>query len=129
MYVLLLLIALHTCKYVILCLSLLAIHMKLIEFYSILHLSPNLATTTKANRMYWMTDRSPHESLPLKAGTYRQFFRLVTSRVGLWFEDHSTPNPKGVKPDPKITKIVKGNKFSEDGVFVVVEQEKEEEEE
>ena len=46
-------------------------------------------------RLYWLTDRcrriqiqypsrflrSPHESLPLKEGAHRQFFRLVTSQV------------------------------------------------
>jgi len=41
------------------------------------------------------------------------------SDVSLWYEDHSTPNPKGVKPDPKITKIVKGNKFAKCGVEIV----------
>ena len=84
------------------------------------HLLPDdLRQTLKANRMYWMTDRTPHESLPVKEVTYRQFFRLVMSEVSLWYEDHSTPNPKGVKPDPKITKIVKGNKFAECGVEIV----------
>ena len=67
----------------------------------------------EANRVYWITDRTPHESLPLAKGTYRQFFRLVTSLVGVWFQDHSTENPNGVVPDPKITKIVKGSKFDE----------------
>ena len=73
----------------------------------------------KPNRLYWMTDRTPHESLPLKAGTYRQFFRLVMSQVSLWYEDHSTPNPNGVKPDLTITKIVRGNKFDKSGVDIV----------
>ena len=73
----------------------------------------------KAGYLYWMTDRTPHESLPLAEGTYRQYFRLVTSRVGLWYEDHSTANPNGVIPDPAITKVVRGNKFSEDGVYIV----------
>ena len=63
------------------------------------------------NCLYWLTDRTPHESLPLKKKTYRQFFRLVTSQVSLWFEEHSTKNPLGVVPDPNITKIVKGSKF------------------
>ena len=52
-------------------------------------------------------------------GTYRQFFRLVMSRVSLWYEDHSTPNPNGVKPNPDVTKIVRGNKFGTEGVYVV----------
>ena len=63
------------------------------------------------NRIYWLTDRTPHESLPLTKGTYRQFFRLVTSEVSLWFEEHSTKNPKGIVPDPRMTKIVQGSKF------------------
>merc|ERR1712107_790288 len=62
--------------------------------------------------------RTPHESLPLKTGAFRQFFRLVTSQVSLWYADHSTPNPLGVKPDPAITKIVRGNKFSKKGVEI-----------
>ena len=73
----------------------------------------------KPNRLYWMTDRTPHESPPLKAGTSHQFFQLVMSEVSLWYEDHSTPNPNGVKPDPKVTKIVKGNKFHLNGVEIV----------
>ena len=73
----------------------------------------------KPNCMYWITDRTPHESLPLKKKTYRQFFRLVTSQVSLWFEDHSTKNPLGVVPDPNITKIVKGSKFKKGEAYIV----------
>ena len=65
----------------------------------------------KANCLYWITDRTPHEWLPLKTRTYRQYFRVVTENVSHWFVDHSTPSPCGVLPDPNITKIVKGNKF------------------
>ena len=61
--------------------------------------------------IYWMTDRTPYEALPMKKSGYRQFFRLVTDEVGLWYEKHSTPNPNGVVPDPKITKIIKKSKF------------------
>ena len=63
--------------------------------------------------------RTPHQSLPLETSTYRQFFRLVTSEVSLWYRDHSTPNPLGVQPDPALTKVVAGDKFSEEGVEVV----------
>ena len=63
--------------------------------------------------------RTPHQSLPLETSTYRQFFRLVTSEVSLWYRDHSTPNPLGVQPDPALTKVVVGDKFSEEGVEVV----------
>ena len=72
----------------------------------------------KPNCLYWLTDRTPHESLPLKKRTYRQFFRLVTSEVSLWFEEHSTKNPLGVVPDPKITKIVKGSKFNKGEAYI-----------
>ena len=70
------------------------------------------------NCLYWLTDRTPHESLPLKNKTHRQFFRLVTSEVSLWFEEHSTKNPLGVVPDPNITKIVKGSKFNKGEAYI-----------
>lgn len=74
----------------------------------------------KPNCMYWITDRTPHESLPLKEETYRQYFRLVTHQVSLWFEDHSTKNPLGLVPDPKITKTIKGSKFGDPTQLKVV---------
>ena len=74
---------------------------------------PADSETMAANHVYWITDRTPHESLPLTEGTYRQYFRLVTSQVDAWFENHSTKNPNGVVPDPRITKIVHGSKFDE----------------
>ena len=52
-------------------------------------------------------------------GGVRQFFRIVTSKVSLWYKNHSTPNPLGVEPDPNITKVVVGDKFSKEGVEVV----------
>ena len=70
------------------------------------------------NCLYWLTDRTPHESLPLKKNTHRQFFRLVTSQVSLWFEEHSTKNPLGVVPDPNITKIVRGSKFKKGEAYI-----------
>ena len=63
-----------------------------------------------AGEVVWMTDCTPHESLPLKAGTSRQYFRLVTSDVSVWYADHSTPNPLGIVPEEEV-KIVHGNKF------------------
>ena len=71
------------------------------------------------NCLYWLTDRTPHESLMLEEKTHRQFFRLVTSQVSLWFEEHSTKNPLGVAPDPNITKIVKGSKFKKGDAYIV----------
>ena len=61
--------------------------------------------------MVWITDCTPHESLPLPAGKSRQYFRLVTSDVSVWYADHSTPNPLGIVP-PDNVKIVHGNKFN-----------------
>ena len=73
----------------------------------------------RPGQVYWITDRTPHESLPLKEKTMRQFFRIVTSEVSFWFKDHSTPNPLGVQPDPEVTRIVSGDKFSEEGVKIL----------
>ena len=49
------------------------------------------------------------------------FICLSVSKVSLWYADHSTPNPLGVKPDPAITRIVVGDKFSEEGVELLVQ--------
>ena len=65
-----------------------------------------------SGEMVWITDCTPHESLPLPAGKSRQYFRLVTSDVSVWYADHSTPNPLGIVP-PENVKIVSGNKFDE----------------
>jgi len=69
----------------------------------------------RKNTMYWLTDRTPHETLPVKEDTYRQFFRVVTSSLSAWFPEHSTANRLGIKPDENITKIIEGSKF--DGVL------------
>ncbi len=61
----------------------------------------------EADQLYWITDKTPHESLPMEQTVYRQFFRLVTSQVTAWYADHSTANPL-VKADALI---VSGNKF------------------
>ena len=66
--------------------------------------------TLPANCLVWLTDRTPHESMPLRAGTHRQFFRLVTSNVSVWYAAHSTPNPLGVKP-PESVRIIEQDKF------------------
>lgn len=63
----------------------------------------------EANTLCWMTDSTPHESLPLRKGTHRSFFRLVTSQVSVWFADHSTPNP--LTPLPSHVRVIHGNKF------------------
>ncbi|KAH9157562.1 hypothetical protein AeRB84_000604 [Aphanomyces euteiches] len=35
----------------------------------------------EANELIWMTDATPHESLPVRERTFRQFFRLVTNNL------------------------------------------------
>ena len=77
------------------------------------HLRETLAgreTHLLPDAIYWMTDRTPHESLPLQAGTLRQYFRLVTSKVSLWYAEHSTANPR--VPLPQGVTLIEGNKFS-----------------
>lgn len=69
-------------------------------------------TLLEANRIYWITDRTPHESVPLAQDTYRQYFRLVTENVGVWYEQHSTTNPLGVVP-PDNVRIIHDNKFAD----------------
>jgi hypothetical protein len=64
----------------------------------------------RSGDLFWMTDSCPHESLPLAPGTFRQYFRLVTHKVDLWYEKHSTANPLGVQP---ACKVIAGNKFQE----------------
>ena len=64
-----------------------------------------------ANEMCWMTDRTPHESAPIRAPlsnhgattVYRQFFRLVVGRISVWYSKHNTPNPMGLLPDAPIS--------------------------
>ena len=63
-----------------------------------------------AGEIYWITDRTPHEGVPLAADTYRQFFRLVTTEVSVWYEEHSAENPTGVQPGEGV-RIIKGSKF------------------
>ena len=64
------------------------------------------------NHLYWMSDNVPHESLPLRERTFRQFFRVVTSRVSHWFKKHSTANPLGIVPPPNC-EIVLFDKFEQ----------------
>jgi hypothetical protein len=64
-----------------------------------------------ANEMVWLTDCTPHEALPLQSTdtTYRQYFRLVTSQMSIWFKAHSTANP--LVPLPQSVQVIEGNKF------------------
>ena len=65
----------------------------------------------EAYKLYWITDITPHEALPMKEDGGRHFLRFVSYELGVWYEDHSSNSFCGVVPDPKIKKIVKGNKF------------------
>jgi len=67
--------------------------------------------TLAAGELVWLTDACPHASLPVKKSCHRQFFRLVTSEVSLWYKDHSTPNPLGVEL-PANVRVLSGNKFA-----------------
>jgi len=62
--------------------------------------------------LYWLTDTTPHESLPLPRETYRQYFRLVTSSLTAWYPEHSTANSLGIIPNPAITQTIDGSKFA-----------------
>ncbi len=70
----------------------------------------------EAGELVWMTDRTPHESLVLKEGTTRQFFRLVTGEVSAWFTAHNTPNPLaellGDTFLEKDVQIIEGDKYA-----------------
>lgn len=54
-------------------------------------------------KLYWMTDRTPHEALPAESSGPRTFFRLVSSNVTAWYARHNTANPLGVEPGCPIT--------------------------
>ena len=63
----------------------------------------------KSNHLYWISDRTPHESLKANSDYYRQFFRLVGPDIYGWFSEHSTASPFGVKP---LASVIMGNKFT-----------------
>jgi hypothetical protein len=64
----------------------------------------------KPNRLYWITDTTPHEALPVNTRCKRQFFRLVVGPISHWFSQHNTPSPLGVQPKCPIVHM---NKFSQ----------------
>jgi hypothetical protein len=69
-------------------------------------------TLLEAGDLVWITDLTPHEAVPLtQHACDRQFFRLVTERVSVWYAEHSTANPLGTVP-PKSVRIVKTSKFA-----------------
>ncbi len=47
----------------------------------------------------------------MKKKCYRQFFRVVTEKVDVWYTQHNTENKLGVKP-PLQVKIIDGDKFA-----------------
>jgi hypothetical protein len=59
----------------------------------------------KANSLTWITDRTPHESLPIKSSVYRQWFRLVVGPISVWHSKHNSWNPLGVQPDAPISDV------------------------
>lgn len=63
----------------------------------------------KSNQLVWLTDSCPHEAIPQKEAGMRQFFRVVTSRVDLWYKAHSTVNP--LVPVPRGVRVIEENKF------------------
>ena len=76
-----------------------------------------------ADELCWLTDRTPHESLPLypihngeendeaePTHVFRQFFRLVAGPVSVWYTKHNTPNPTGTLPGAEV-EIDDGDKF------------------
>lgn len=65
-----------------------------------------------AGELVWLTDRTPHESLPStsREPEYRQFFHLTTSNLSFWYSAHNTKNPLGIEPPATVT-VVSGNKF------------------
>jgi hypothetical protein len=54
------------------------------------------------DQIAWITDRTPHESLPVEKDCFRQFFRIVTSDLTLWYSKHCTPSPFGILPGAKV---------------------------
>lgn len=63
----------------------------------------------KANELCWITDCTPHESLPLPSESnrtepiIRQFFRVVVGDITVWYSQHNTANPVGILPNAIIT--------------------------
>ncbi|KAG5179221.1 hypothetical protein JKP88DRAFT_258376 [Tribonema minus] len=51
------------------------------------------AQMLSANTMYWFTDVTPHESLPL----------LVIGKISIWYAKHNSANPCGTLPDAIIS--------------------------
>lgn len=63
----------------------------------------------EANTLINISDRTPHEVIALAYPVRRQFFRLVTGEVSVWFSKHNTANRLGVLP---ACPIVDHDKFA-----------------
>jgi hypothetical protein len=81
---------------------------------SLEHLRGSLGPGYKqpANELVWFTDMTPHEALPVFTRSYRQYFRLVFSKVSVWYSRHNTRNPLGIKPPDNVI-ISDQDKFEE----------------
>lgn len=55
-----------------------------------------------ANELIWFTDSTPHQAVPQQESGYRQFFRLVTGDVNVWYSFKSHANPKVPLPSNMV---------------------------
>ena len=56
-----------------------------------------------------LTEKAAELKSKLDWSSRRQYFRLVTSQVSVWYADHSTPNP--LTALPKNVEVIRGDKF------------------
>lgn len=66
------------------------------------------AVLTEPEKLYLMTDRTPHEAIPAFEDKHRWLYRLTGPYMTHWYASHSTPSPFGVIADAKI---VTGNRY------------------
>lgn len=70
-------------------------------------------TIMEPGELYWMTDRTPHESLPVEVKGWRQWFRLVSPDIAIWWAGDSTANATGLQV-PDGVQVINDSKFSSD---------------
>ena len=51
------------------------------------------SSTLGRNELVWLTDRTPHESLPIGRRCFRRFFRLVAGPIDVWYFQAPPPEP------------------------------------